>query len=486
MKYSAAIRYSPIMQWISGTLELTSKVRYGLSSHGHPLFRFIPYDRRWSPFAVASSLRDFSTNIHAIIEPIQGKGAMQKGSIVQLLGKPSEHTERAMLLMSYAYDSNKELRKIIPSSLTGFSEETRETVKGFTFHIDPPGCKDVDDAFTFCREGEGWKIYIHISDVDAWIPAASAADAVARKRASTFYSLEGKALAPMFPPNISEESATLLPSGVTHKPALSLAFTWMPGKDISDVRWSKTLVQCDRSFTYEEASDLVDTIPELAALRELSAELSSEEDVDPNDSHVWVQSLMILYNTRAGILLREKGRGILRRHSAKKKELLAKISVSAFSHLGMSAAEYVDARDADVAHAGLGREAYAYATSPIRRYCDLVNQRYIKNILDASTASVSPPDIPSLVAELNRRQKQEKCFTRDMFFMQVLTGPVKEVEGIAVSEKRIWIPEWKRCITIKTKVVEGESYSITWYENKGLPHWKERIVFRAVAKGEEC
>ena len=471
------------MQWIAGTLELTSKVRYGLSSHGHPLFRFIPYDRRWSPFAVASSLRDFTSNVHAIIEPVQGKGSMQKGSIVQLLGQPSEHTERAMLLMSYAYDSNKDLRKIIPSSLSTFSEEKREIVEGFTFHIDPPGCRDVDDAFTFYREGDAWKIYIHISDVDAWIPAVSVADAIARKRASTFYSLEGKALAPMFPPNISEESATLLPSGVSHKPALSLVFTWC-GKEIQDIRWAKTLVKCDRSFTYKEASDLVSTIPELAALRDLSAQLrASEEEVDPDDSHFWVQSLMILYNTHAGILLRERGKGILRRHSAKKMELLGKISVSALSHLGMSAAEYVDARDEDVLHAGLGRKAYAYATSPIRRYCDLVNQRYIKEILDP-TNTPFVVDICPLVAELNRRQKQEKSFTRDMFFMQVLSGPSKEVEGVAVSEKRIWIPEWKRCITIKSKIVEGHEYSITWYENKGLPHWKERIVFRAKAKGE--
>jgi len=475
------------MQWISGTLELTSKVRYGLSSHGHPLFRFIPYDRRWAPFAVASSLRDFSTNIHAIIEPIQAKGPSQmpKGSIVQLLGQPSEHSEKAMLLMSYAYDSNKELRKIIPSGVTSFSPEDRETVEGFTFHIDPPGCKDVDDAFTFRKTADGWKVYIHISDVDAWIPAASATDAVARRRATTFYSLEGKALAPMFPPAISEQSATLLPDPLpavdgqsqSVKPALSLAFTWTEGR-IEDLHWTKTLIRCDRSFTYDEAAELVGSIPELSALRDLSAQLSP--DGDEADAHLWVQSLMILYNTRAGMLLREKGKGILRRHSAKKKELLSKVNQTGFSFMGMYAAEYVDARDEDVAHAGLDREAYAYATSPIRRYCDLVNQRYIKDILSPA----EPPftvDIVPLVAELNRRQKQEKAFTRDLFFMEVLSGPVKSVEGVAVSEKRVWIPEWKRCITVKAKVSEGQKYTITWYENRGLPHWKERIVFRADA-----
>jgi exoribonuclease R len=464
------------MQWISGTLELTSKVRYGMSSHGNPLFRFVPYDRRWSPFAVASSIRDFSTNIHAIIEPIESKSSMPKGSIVQLLGQPSDHTEKAMLMMSYAYDSNKDLRKIIPSPLSTFCSDEREKVEGFTFHIDPPGCKDVDDAFTFRKEGDTWIVYIHISDVDAWISPSSLTDSVAKKRATTFYSLDGKALAPMFPPNISEESASLLPGSA--KPALSLRFTWTPGHPVEDVRWVKTLIICNRSFTYEEASSL-QSIPELAALREVSRSLSADpyDWDDWDDTHRWVESMMIFYNTHAGTLLRDHGKGILRRHSAKKSELLSKIGESGLSFLGMSAAEYVDATDENVAHAGLKKNAYAYATSPIRRYCDLVNQRCIKEILHSSTPLTV--DIPALVAELNRRQKQEKAFTRDLFFMNVLSGPAKKVEGIAVSAKRVWIPVWKRCITVRTGVVEGERYGITWYENKTLPHWKERIVFRA-------
>lgn len=478
-----------LMQWISGTLELTSKVRYGISSHGHPLFRFTPYDRRWPIFAVASALRDFTANVHVIIEPSEAKGSLQRGSIVQLLGKPSEHTEKAMMMMSYAYDSNKDLRKIIPSSSTGFRDDEREVVEGFTFHIDPAGCKDVDDAFTFVREGDAWKVYIHISDVDAWIPSTSTTDAVAKKRATTFYSLDGKALAPMFPPTISEESASLLPG--MRKPALSLMFYFTP-EGIHGLTWKRTLIQCHRSFTYEEASASVSAQPELGALRDLAvylaasaAEASAAADAEvKTDSHRWVQEMMILYNTRAGILLRSNGIGILRRHSAKKTALLAKIGQGAFTDIPgipdipfiLSAAEYVDARDENVAHAGLNKDAYAYATSPIRRYCDLVNQRCMKHILFA----YSPPlDIPPLVDELNRRQKQEKAFTRDMFFMEVLSGAKRQVNGVAVSEKRVWIPEWKRCITVKSPLLEGQSYSITWYENKGLPRWKERIVFRA-------
>jgi hypothetical protein len=125
-------------------------------------------------------------------------------------------------------------------------------------------------------------------------------------------------------------------------------------------------------------------------------------------------------------------------------------------------------------HSGLSRDAYAYASSPIRRYCDLVNQRIVKEILGSPRYEV---DIPNLVVQLNRRQKQEKSFRRDIFFMTVLSGPVREVRGTAVSEKRVWIPEWNRLITVKG--VSPGGYKITWYENPTLPHWKDKIVFRA-------
>lgn len=483
------------MSWIAGTLELITNVRYGLTSRGSPLFRFIPYDKRWGPFAVGCSLRELGTNVHAIIEPqntqntqniqniqnTQGETgkSMQKGSIVQVLGEPSERTEQSMLLMTYAHDSKKGLRKILPCITDTFAEEDREVVDGYTFHIDPEGCRDVDDAFTFEQMEDGWRVFIHIADVDSWVRFGSPVDVLAKQRASTFYSLEGKVLSPMFPSSISEECASLLPG--SRKPAVSLSFTWRPGHPIENVRWVQTLITCTRSFTYEEAMEGVDTIPSLSALRDLSSELSVET-VEAPDSHTWVQSLMILYNTHAGLLLREAGQGILRRHSDKKQEHLTVIGESGLSIVSMEAAEYVHACEENVAHFGLQKTAYAYASSPIRRYCDLMNQRIIKSTVNKRPLSYIPTHED--IVELNRRQKQGKAFQRDLFFMKVLSGQKKEVEGIAISENRVWIPSWKRKITIKAMtLVKGQEYMITWYENKNLPRWKDKIVFRATAAG---
>ena len=59
----------PKPSWIAGTLELASKVRYGLTSRGAPLYRFLPYDKQLPPMAVGCSARNLMYHVTALIEP---------------------------------------------------------------------------------------------------------------------------------------------------------------------------------------------------------------------------------------------------------------------------------------------------------------------------------------------------------------------------------------------------------------------------------
>ena len=43
--------------WIGGILELGSKVRYGMTTRGVPMYRFVPYDKKQGPYAVGCSQR---------------------------------------------------------------------------------------------------------------------------------------------------------------------------------------------------------------------------------------------------------------------------------------------------------------------------------------------------------------------------------------------------------------------------------------------
>ena len=475
--------------WIAGTVELSSKVRYGLTSRGVPLFRFIPYDKRLAPFAVGCSCRDLFYNIHAIAEPLPVADAksksMPRASIVQTLGAPSMTTEMAMLIATYAHDSRKELRKF-PAQL--FDEPVRKprlTYPHPTFHIDPPGCRDVDDTFSFVAHTDGtWEVGIHIADVASVIPEGSPLDLHAASLSTSFYDPNGRVVQSMLPPDLSESSSSLLPSDPPQpKPTLSLFFSF-DGKAVTDIHWMRTLTTTTLSYTYDEASRSPPYV-----LPALATTLGSKAD-DTHDAHKWVERMMIFYNEQAAILLASRHAGILRRHSppaaAKLKALLAIPGVPDF--LAYQAAEYCLSTDADTTHYGLERAVYAYASSPLRRYADLVNQRAIHAILD----DIDPPrQNPTLIAELNRRQRQAKDFSRDLFFISILKGGDTVSEGTVVTaptkdlliwKTKVWVPAWQRTITARSTepptIAAGAAVSITWYYRHDAPNWKERMVFQ--------
>ncbi len=493
-----------MQDWISGTLELSAKVRYGIGSRGIPLFRFVPYDTSIGPFAVGCSQRDLFHNVHAIVTPNAANAAnaepspqsspsfrtlLPKATLVQNLGIPTNETNLQVLLAAYAYDGKKSLRlpkvaqQNIPSPL---SEEfsKRPHVEGITFHIDPPGCKDVDDSFSFLETKERtWRVSINIADVSAWVKEGSEHDVKASERATSFYSPEGEALVPMFPREISEGAASL--RGSEPRPTFSLQFTWTPGapQPLTDFQWVEAMATTHTSYTYDEADAAqAKGATHMSALKELSAEL------DPTNteqtSHEWVQNMMILYNRKAGETLRQKGNGILRRHSAPKAAALAEWTAidPSLSFLAYEAATFCLATAEDARHFGLSRpdictEAYAYASSPIRRYCDLVNQR----ILKGASAAVQQETVDAL----NRRQKQAKAFSRDLFFMGQLASEVKIQGGLVLSNSekacKVYVPAWKRCVKVRcieAQPLVGSRVSLEWLCDYQKPNWKEKIIFR--------
>jgi ribonuclease R len=77
------------------------------------------------------------------------------------------------------------------------------------FTIDPETAKDFDDAVSARREGDGVRIWVHIADVTAFLPAGSALDHGAARRALSVY-VPGR-VAPMLPPELSDDLCSLRP-----------------------------------------------------------------------------------------------------------------------------------------------------------------------------------------------------------------------------------------------------------------------------------
>jgi hypothetical protein len=224
---------------------------------------------------------------------------------------------------------------------------------------------------------------------------------------------------------------------------------------------------------------------EFLVLQRVAETLAPGPPQQPPDTHQIVERLMVFYNSQAGKLLAEHRVGIHRRHKGQTAVHIRGIpGVPEF--LAYEAASYC--LPGEGGHFGLGTDFYAYASSPIRRYADIVNQRAIKAILQGSTTN---PSNTELIDDLNRRQKQAKAFSRDMFFMTQLSLGGPFVQGIVMEQgvkeglvkTRLWVEAWRRVIVAKgtsaaSEASPGTVCKIQWYENREQPRWKERIVFK--------
>jgi ribonuclease R len=78
-----------------------------------------------------------------------------------------------------------------------------------SFTIDPATAKDFDDALSVREENGGFRAWVHIADVSAYVPSGSPLDHGAAGRAFTTY-VPGLA-APMLPPELADDRCSLRP-----------------------------------------------------------------------------------------------------------------------------------------------------------------------------------------------------------------------------------------------------------------------------------
>ena len=94
----------------------------------------------------------------------------------------------------------------LPSPPTEDRVDLRDLV---TFTIDPETAEDFDDAISVLEEEGGVRVFVHIADVSAYLPSGVPLDYGAAARAFSTY-VPGN-VAPMLPPELSEDACSLRP-----------------------------------------------------------------------------------------------------------------------------------------------------------------------------------------------------------------------------------------------------------------------------------
>ena len=88
-------------------------------------------------------------------------------------------------------------------------EDRKDLTEMLTITIDPFDARDFDDAISLQREGNRWRLWVHIADVSQFVPIGSKLDQEARNRATSVY-LPDRVI-PMIPEIISNHLASLQP-----------------------------------------------------------------------------------------------------------------------------------------------------------------------------------------------------------------------------------------------------------------------------------
>ena len=426
----------------------TTGAKYGFTSKGNPIYLCKPSDEIYPPFYIGSKIIDNVKNklITFKFESWPENSEFPKGNFMDLLGDCGDYEaeKKASFLKTNGYKWTKIISKII------FPKKDVPLLNGFTFNIDPEGCKDIDDCFTLLEDG----LAISIANVSKWLEVNPWLK-YAEYMGTSLYE-NGVCVKPMFPPELSENLMSLVKDKERHALSLIIQFN---EKDEFTCKFNETLVKVDESYTY-------DNFPSNKALSDYVYKLTG---LITTDNHKIVELLMLFYNTIAGKVLKEKNMGLLRKQKGINldRASLFETFSDTYMYLCYESASYCLPNE-DTTHAMLNISSYAHASSPIRRYVDIINQFALKGIVLEYSS----------IERFNNQQKAAKRYEQELLFMDLYYNKERILDGIVLNEEKVFIPVLKKIINCNNTLEGKTKIKLMYYTDKQKIGWKDKIIFK--------
>jgi exoribonuclease-2 len=304
------------------------------------------------------------------------------------------------------------------------------------FTIDGPFTKDFDDALSLDAIDGGYRLGVHITDLTPFIEIEGPLDREASARASSIY-LPATQI-PMFPPTLSNNTLSLLKG--SDRLTISLLADFGKAWELRQYRFVPSIVRIREQLTYEQVNGLLNDEPIFSSLHELSQalrqrradaggliiplpEIHFEFENSPDfkiylveqdtPAKIMVSESMILYNWLAAKYASEAQLPLIYRSQEPPQERLL-IDETNYIYCVFQQRRKLHPVLVDTLahqHSGLGVDLYTNATSPLRRYIDLLVQRQIHAALFGQ-----PP--PYSESELKEHNLQIQQTLRDIEVMK--------------------------------------------------------------------
>ncbi|MBW2336788.1 MAG: RNB domain-containing ribonuclease [Deltaproteobacteria bacterium] len=272
--------------------------------------------------------------------------------------------------------------------------------------IDGQSTQDFDDALSIEKVGDQFRLGIHIVDVGHFVHKGDIIDQEALARGSSIYMPDQKIS--MLPASLAEGLCSLKAGEI--RPAISTMVNLNPSLDIIDYEILPSLINVKHQLTYYDVNQTADQNQEVLILREIAEKFHQQRldagavQITVPEINVWlaadraitvnrinrespgrmlVAELMIMANwLMAKYLAENKTPAVFRSQPAPRERLYKGDDGTLYQNWMQRRflSRFVLGSNPEK-HSGLGLEAYVTATSPIRRYFDLVAQRQIRAVL---------------------------------------------------------------------------------------------------------
>ncbi|MBI9087255.1 MAG: RNB domain-containing ribonuclease [Desulfobacterales bacterium] len=340
--------------------------------------------------------------------------------------------------------------------------------------IDGQATLDFDDAISIEELGDHLRIGIHIVDVGHFIKKGDPLDQAALARGSSIYMPDRRI--PMLPHSLAEGLCSLRMG--EERPAISTMIRIHPNADIIDFEVFASRIRVARQLTYFDVNQMADDQRDLLLLRgvadafrrrrladgavqitlpEISVWIGPDGQIVVNRinresaGRMLVSEIMIMANWLMGRFLADQAVPAIYRSQPDPKERL---------YRGESGTIYQNVMQRRLLnrfvlgpwpgrHSGLGLDAYVTATSPIRKYFDLVTQRQIRAALgleDVYDEAALSRTIAQLAQPMSRVGMVQRSRVR-YWLLKHLEGRVGEkLEAVVLNRRRnayqILLPEF--------------------------------------------
>ena len=311
------------------------------------------------------------------------------------------------------------------------------------FTIDGQSTLDFDDALSLEATPEGICLGIHIVDVAHFVQKGGPVDIEAQRRGSSIYMADQKIS--MLPTSLAEGLCSLKAGLI--RPAMSTMIDLTADLDILRYRLFPSCVQVKDQRTYFDVNLAADQDPKVIQLRSIARKFRESRlaagavHISVPEINLWigdtgevnlnrvnrespgrmlVAEIMILANwLMARFLAEHRMPAVFRSQPDPRERLYRGEDGTLFQHwMQRRLLNRFALGHAPEKHSGLGLNAYVTATSPIRKYFDLVTQRQVRAVLGIEDP-YSTEDIDAII--------------------QALESPMSQVARLQTVRQRYWL-----------------------------------------------